>query len=353
MKKLEINSVDIAKLAGVSRSTVSRVINNYSNVPQKTREKVMLVIEQNNYVPNASAQVLKGKKNRTIGLFFIDSGNVSRDILSNMLIVRVIEHASSLGYHVLTGIIRNTKDKECVRIVKDIFYQRRIDGGIFIGALNHESFMEELIAEGYIIGIMDHELPGRTEVNRVIVNFNNEKGMQMALDYLISLKHRKIGLINGDLKRYSPPLKYKAFVEGMARHQLYLKEDWVLSPLDGETSEISGYHTMKAFLNNNKELPTAFIAVSDAITFGAIKAFKENTIQVPEDISIIGFDDHALSERFLPPVTTIKVDFNEMMDKLTSLVIQKIEDRLEGFIKFSVEPKLIIRESCRGIKPIK
>ena len=100
--------MEIARLAGVSRSTVSRVINNYSNVPPETRDKVMRMIEQYHYVPNASAQVLAGKRTRTIGLFMIEAGHVASDILTNMLIASVIENASSLGYYVLTHIIRDS-----------------------------------------------------------------------------------------------------------------------------------------------------------------------------------------------------------------------------------------------------
>ena len=122
MKKADINSIEVARLAGVSRSTVSRVINNYANVPNETREKVMKVIQQYNYFPNVSAQVLAGKRARTIGLFLIAPGHVSSDILTNMLIVSVIEHASACGYYVLTHIIRDAKDTETVKNVKEIFF---------------------------------------------------------------------------------------------------------------------------------------------------------------------------------------------------------------------------------------
>jgi LacI family transcriptional regulator len=99
-------NTEIAKLAGVSRSTISRVIKNYPNVPQKTREKVMKIIEEHNYFPNISGQVLAGKK---------------------------------------TNIIHDTKDVESIKKIKELFYQRRIDGGIFINAANHEPLIEELI----------------------------------------------------------------------------------------------------------------------------------------------------------------------------------------------------------------
>ena len=94
----------------------------------------MKVIQQYNYFPNISAQVLAGKITKTIGLFLIEKGEVASDVLTNSLVVRVIENAAAAGYYVLTNIIRNTQDIETVKGVKEIFYQRRINGGVFIGA---------------------------------------------------------------------------------------------------------------------------------------------------------------------------------------------------------------------------
>ncbi|GAE36133.1 LacI family DNA-binding transcriptional regulator [Halalkalibacter akibai] len=147
MKRNKINSAQIAKLAGVSRSTVSRVINNYPNVPSETREKVMKIIKENDYFPDMSAQVLAGKNMRTIGLFIIDKGSVSSDFTSNTLITSVIEEASKHDYYVLTNIIRDCRSPNNVERVKAVFYQNRIDAGIFMGTDNHEPLIEELIAE--------------------------------------------------------------------------------------------------------------------------------------------------------------------------------------------------------------
>lgn len=346
MKKTEINSTEIAKLAGVSRSTVSRVINNYANVPPETRDKVLRIIEQYRYVPNASAQVLAGKKTRTIGLFMIDAGHVSSDILSNMLIASVIENASSHGYYVLTHIIRDARDTDSIRGVKDIFYQRRIDGGLFIGAANHEPFIEQLIAEGYFVAVVDQEIPGHQEPNRIVANFDNFRGMEQAVELLASLKHRKIGLIGGDMKRYSGPSKLDGFYAAMEKFQVPIQDDWILP---GGFSEESGYEAMHRFLQKREALPTAMIMANDSVAFGAIRALQEHGIQVPNDISVIGFDDHALSSRFQPALTTLKIDFGAMMERLTTSLIEHIEKRTADFTKFTVDMHLIVRDSCMKI----
>lgn len=346
MKKPEINSVEIARLAGVSRSTVSRVINNYANVPPETRKKVMEVIEAHRYVPNLSAQVLAGKGTRTIGLFVIEAGRVSGDMLTNLLLASVVEHASSRGYYVLTYIIRNTSDAENVKGVKDIFYQRRVDGGIFIGAANEEPFIEELIAEGFAVGVVDQHLPGRDERNRIVANFDNDRGMQLAIGYLHELGHREIGIVNGDMNRYSGVDKYNGFLAAMREFGLPVQERWVRA---GSFHEEAGYQAVRKLLDEEKQLPTAMIMANDSVAFGAIRAFQEAGMSVPDDLSVIGFDDHALSARYKPALTTVAIDFGEMMSSLTDYVIGYIEGDEDTAVRYVSHSKLIRRESCRSI----
>ncbi len=347
MKKSEINSTEIAKLAGVSRSTVSRVINDYPNVPEKTKEKVMKLIEQYNYYPNLSAQVLAGKRTRTIGLFLIDSGHVSTDMISNLLIARVIESASQLGYYVLTHIIRNTGDEEAIRTVKESFYQKRIDGGVFIGAANHEPFLEQLIAEGFIVAIVDQDLSGHNESNRLVINFDNRTGAEQAIDYLVSLNHKRIGVICGDLNRFSGPAKLQGFKNAMNKHQLQLVDKWMIP---GDFNEVSGYKAIYNLVkSSHDDLPTAIFTANDNVAFGAIRALNELGISVPDDISMIGFDDHALSSRFKPALTTIHVDFEQLMHKLTSALIDRIEKDSKAFEQLMIGTSLVIRDSCRKI----
>jgi len=343
LKRSKINSTYIAELAGVSRSTVSRVINNYPSVPPETREKVMKIIKEYNYFPNMSAQVLAGKTMKNIGLFIIEKGNVASDPINPMLIASVIEEASAHDYYVLTHIIRDTTSSKNIEHVKSVFYQNRIDAGIFIGANNHEPFIEELIAEGFTIGIVDQDLAGRDEPNRIVYSFDNENGAMKAIDYLVSLQHRNIGIITGDLKRHAGIARYEGFIKAMEHHGLPVKREWVLK---AGFSSIRGYSAMKNFLKTNVELPTAFFAANDSIAFGVIRALNEKKMNVPTDISIIGIDDHVLSEFFQPPLTTFKADFSNMMKGLTLDVIKTIEDTNKKGIKIIMESQLIERESC-------
>jgi len=346
MKKIELNSKEIAEIAGVSRSTVSRVINNYPNVPPKTREKVMKVIEQYGYTPNISARALAGKKTKTLGLFFIDQWQFSKDSSANMLITSVIENASTYGYIVLTSVVRDLKQPESMKNVKEMFYQGSITAGIFIGAENHEPVIEELIAEGFIIGVIDQVLPGRNEPNRIVYNLNNEQAAKQAVDYLAGLNHTKIGIINGDLKKAAANFKFKGFISQMEHHGLDINKAWIMYG----HYEAGGYEVMSNLLSNSKELPTAIFAANDSLAFGAIRAIHDHSLKVPDDISVIGMNDQVLSAYYKPALTTFKVNYELLTAGITQSVIHTIETgALDQGIAVSFDCTLIERESCKRV----
>lgn len=345
LKKTDINSIEVARLAGVSRSTVSRVINNYSNVPQKTKEKVMWAIKELNYYPNASAQMLAGKKSRTIGLFIVSSGEIAVDILTNMMIVSVIEAASDLNYYVLTYIIRDIDDEMTKRNVEEIFYQRRIDGGIFIGSKHNEPLVQSLLKDGFIVGVFDQERTEQYPSNAVLANLDNESGMKQAVSYLYELGHRDIGYIGGDEARLSGFKKKEGFIKALDAYGLDCKEDWML---EGNFTESAGYQAIERLLLSNNSLPTAIIAANDSIAFGAMKALTTRNISIPNDISIIGFDDHGLSEKHNPPLTTVRVDFKYLFKQLMRQVITQVETEQSENVDVYIDSTLVIRESCQA-----
>lgn len=330
----------------MSRSTVSRVINNYPNVPEETRKKVMDVIKKYNYYPNISAQILAGKNTNTIGLFWVSNGKITEDYLSNFFIVSVIENAARYGFLVLTVVLSNLSDEKNINLVKEVFYQGRIDGGIFIGCKNYEPIIEDLISEGYKIGLLDHYAEGHNEPNRIIVNFDDETA-EKAIDYIVRLNHRKIALIHGDLNRYNGKQKYEGFLRGLKKHNIMIRDEW-----QGFTdfSTNAGYNEMKKILESSSDFPTAVCCANDNIAFGAMKAIFEKGLKIPYDISIIGIDDHMLSSLVKPSLTTFRVDFSLMIKTLTENVIKVINNESNGqFLYVQYGSKLIERESCRKI----
>lgn len=304
------------------------------------------IIEQYHYYPDLSGQVLAGKGTRTIGLFMADPGSVSSDSITNLLLSRIIERASDFGYFTLTHIIRDIKNPVETRAVKECFCQRRIDGGIFIGTESDEPLIEKLVGQGFLVGIVDQALKSDPEPNRLICNFDNTTGVRLAVRHLAELGHTAIGAIHGNTRRNAGLEKRDAFLGAMAELGLPVRPEWML---DGDFNESSGYVAMRRLLDSGIDLPTALFAGNDTIAFGAIRALRERGLEVPKVMSVIGFDDHLLSARHYPPLSTIRIDFGEMMDRMTEMLIGSIEADGEPKQPWIAKASLVVRDSCRRL----
>lgn len=344
MKKITSN--DIAKMAGVSRSTVSRVINGYTNIPPETRNKVMKIIQENHYYPQLSGQLLTGKQMNTIGFFWASGGNIANNPLTSSFFVNTIEAAASRRYLVLTCILNDLTSDDNINYVKKIFMEGRIDAGIIVGAENNEPFIDELLGLGKIVGLFDYYHDCEDIPNRVTVNFDQNSGEQ-AIDYLYGLGHRKIGIIDGKMSRYSSMQRHEGYLRGMIKHNLPIQNKWLCY---GGITEESGYEAARLLLENcNGDYPTALCASNDSVAFGVYKACSDFGLKIPEDISVIGNDGSITGEHSTPPLTTIAFDFKDMFYSLVLRVIDVINDK-EDVARDAFIPGIFIeRESCRRI----
>jgi LacI family transcriptional regulator len=345
-----MKSEEIAQIAGVSRSTVSRVINNYSNVPDETKEKVLKVIEQYNYQPNTCARVLAGKHNNTIGLFIVsvaDSDNPNRLYKNNyftQFVDAVVDCANNKGYYVLVNIIYCEND---YNRVNEIFLQKRIDGGIVVGTEEKAESLINLSMKGFPLAILDYDpneviKSNRQSNNLLIINSKDYEGASEAVEYLIQLGHTEIGLLAGRMSTYSGRKRYEAYFDTLKKHGLKVNSDFILH------GEFLKEKTKKEIekLIKSKVLPTAIFSSNDDMALTAIELFKQNGIRVPEDISIIGFDDLPVSSMIKPALTTISTPIYEMVSKAVTELILNIEKDKKLFLTYSYPTDLILRETC-------
>ncbi len=338
----KINSTYIAKLAGVSRSTVSRVINGYDNVPDETREKVMKVIRENEYYPMLSGQLLMGKSISTIGFFWVKHGSIAEDFMSSSFFTHVIEAASECGYLVLTGMIDNLESEENKNYIKGIFMQGRVDAGIFIGASNNEPLLENLISLGKVIGVFDHYVENNKDDNRISVNFDKNTGEQV-IDYVYAKGHRKIAVINGSLDTYSGYNRRDGFLRGLKKYKLDVDKNWFVEGIEEE----GGYIATKKILRKYKDnLPTVICANNDSTAFGVYKALEEFNIKIPDEISVVGVDGHAKGEYINPPLTTFEFNFEDMFNSLVRRTVNAIENKDNVEWTEFIPGKLVERRSC-------
>lgn len=344
MKRL--NSTDIARLAGVSRSTVSRVINQYPNVPEETRRRVMEVIKEHHYYPQFSGQLLSGMKSKTIGLFWLTRFSIAPDALSSSYFMHIVDAATESGYMVLSCILSDLTDKKNVQFVRRVFLEGRIDAGIFVGVHNDDPLLRELIDMGMTVGVFDYQQSGDHNPNCITANFERNSG-EKAVDHLVSMGHTRIGTIHGELDRLSCSDRHASFLRGMEKHGLPMRDAWIVQ---GGITYSSGYQAGQQLLANcGDDLPTAIFAANDSVAFGLYQALREANLRVPEDISVVGVDGHVNAEHSNPPLTTISFNFREMFFSLVARVIDQIEQNGCDAPDVFFPGQLTERESCRKI----
>ncbi|MFW6365953.1 MAG: LacI family DNA-binding transcriptional regulator [Spirochaetota bacterium] len=341
----KIDSDFIAQKAGVSRCTVSKVLNGYSDVGEKTRQKVLSLVEEYGYSPNLAGRLLAGKSVETIGLFFILRQDApysfADDPIVDMMLGNVAEAASENGYLTLTVIIRDM-DTESQNRIRTIFTQKRIDGGIFIGACTNEPIIEELVGKGYTLGILDYPRPLQHEPNRLIVNYDPNVG-EKAVDHLVSRGYSRIFSLQGEQKRFDGQCKYYSFCRGMAKHGLDIPDGWTLFT---SFNVYGAYTAAYNFLSSTGKLPEAVFCANDHIAYGFLNATRKLGIRVPEDIAVIGSDDAMPSRYGSPSVTSFRVEFRLMLRTLTRGLIEYISNPADSPLFAEFESVLVDRESC-------
>ncbi|HEX7057734.1 MAG TPA: LacI family DNA-binding transcriptional regulator [Bacilli bacterium] len=346
-----MRSEDIAKLAGVSRSTVSRVLNNYPDIPQKTREKVLKIIEQYNYAPNTSARVLAGKDTDTIGFFVVsmeDRDNVNRIYQNHYFatfVDAVIDTANAAGYYVLVHTVYAPEDFAKVKLA---FLQKRIDGGIIVGTRKNLEMVREIGRLQKPFALIDYDitelLAAHLDQKHIaVINSRDYEGAYAAMEYLIGLGHREIGFIGAGTATYSGQQRYEAYTDALRAHGLSLNEAFLLK---GDFLKKNAYREMKKLLDNGR-MPTAVFAANDEMAFGVIDACKEKGLRIPEDLSVIGFDDVPASAQL--GLTSVRLPIYDMSKAAVQKIVGMCEHGPVSFSTDSYPTELVIRDSCKKL----
>ena len=331
---------DVAELVGVHPSTVSRVINDDSRISEKTREKVFLIIKKLGYTPNAIARGLKTKRTHTLGMLIPD---ITNPFFAE--IARGVEDAANKNDFNI--ILCNTDDRlKKERTYLEILRGKRVDGLILGTAHIKDKSILELEKNNFPYILVSRNIE---ELDKNCVIVDDEAGGIMATEYLIKLGHRRIAHITGPLKIRSALNRLKGYKLALKKYGIEYRDELVG---EGDFRIKGGYQVMKRFLKL-AEPPTAIFAANDLLALGAMQAIQKKNFHIPEDFSVIGFNDIELASFVYPPLTTIRQPMLEMGALAVKMLIKIIEEGEFNQGKVILKPELIVRESCKKINKIK
>lgn len=326
---------DVAELAGVNRSTVSRIINGEGKFKDETRRKVEQAMEQLNYRPSAIARSLATSSTNMVGLlvtyytggFFgamMDQVQRELDLHGRFLI-------TAQGHHSSEG------EKEAIQRFNDL----RCDGYVLHSRYLSDDTLRQFAKQPTPFVLLDRYVEGLE--SRCIV-FDHHKASSMATQHLLDQGHRKIGCISGPLTRTNSFARKQGYLDTMQRAGVNVMDAWCA---EGNYGRTSGYDAAKQLFENHSDL-TALFSCSEEMTVGALQYFHEAGINVPEQISIVSFDSIERCEDLYPTVTAVHFPVSEMARAAALLLNSYILGKpIES--DFDFEPHLIIRNADRAI----
>jgi DNA-binding LacI/PurR family transcriptional regulator len=327
------NIYDVAKLAGVSHQTVSRVLNNHSSLKPATREKVEMAIAELSYRPNQAARQLVTSKSRIIGVLIAESELFGPSSMLNAM----QDVARKEGYSVISiSVVTKSRDswREGIEQLRNL----DVDGVITIAL--HKDIVKEI--ERYLLGITIVLIGSEPSQKFNVVNMDNLMGAILATQHLIDLGHTEIVHVAGPENAYEAQMRRAGYEQTMKSAGLVPKV------FAGTWSIESGYLAGKV-ITAQKKLPTAIFTANDHSAVGLIKVLHEQGISVPEKISIVGYDNIPESDFVIPSLTTIKPNFDALGNAAVEKMIMQLR---QGNSKEAVmlKPELVVRNSTAAVQ---
>lgn len=338
-EKKPVSIDDIAKYAGVSKSTVSRILNDKGKFSEDTRDKVLQVVKKLNYSPSMVARSLRNRRTKAVGLLLPDIVNpFFPEIMKG-----VEDVASENGYVIV--LCSSNEDSEKEFNYFHMFENRWIDGVIYSGVTGtrEEAQSIRLISEQEIpVVLMDREIE---DYFASVVMIDNEKAAYDAATYCLELGHKRIGFIAAPLKVRIFEKRLEGYQKALQKYGIEFDESLVV---EGDLTIKSGSKAAKQLVAR-RDPPTAIFASNDLMAIGAMKEIQGHGLKVPENISIIGFDDIRTASLVTPALTTIAQPKNEMGVEAMNLLIRMIEKKGASKSKVVLDTRLVVRKSVKRL----
>lgn len=340
MSQRRVTIVEIAKEAGVSAQTVSRVVNGHTNVAPETRDKIQEIIDRRGYHPSRLARSLLRGRSHTIGVVGYGLGLFG----PSQTLAGIIREANEAGYSILPSMAIEPDIEDPAKVIGELI-EYHVDGIIWavpeIGG-NHDG-IEPLMAEQdipFVFITMDHRphLP--------VVSVDNRLGGRLATQHLIGRGRRRIGLIKGPVDWWEARERVQGWYETMQANGLPVEETLIKQ---GDWSTAAGERCMRELLQSQTAIDAVFIS-NDSMALGALKAAREFGLNVPDDLAIVGFDDIPEAAYFFPALTTVQQDLTSLgcraVAELDRLINSEDEEPVLPDEPIWINPRLIVRESA-------
>ena len=330
-----MNIKEVAKLAGVSTATVSRAMNGSAKVRPETAERVMAAIERLNFHPYTNARALGSGRSNLYGLIISD--------ITNPFFPELVKSFEDIAVRYRQEVLVSNTNYESVRmkICVERMLQRRVEGVAIMTSEMDDRLIEDFRRMHIPMVFLDS---GKPEPGVSCVRLDYSAGVDAAMQHLIKLRHRRIAFLTGPLKLASAQARYKAFLESAVRHQLDVNPGLIQ---EGNHKMEGGHEAMRRVLSSRKR-PTAVLASNDLSAIGAMGAIAEAGLRVPEDISVVGFDDIQMSAYVSPPLTTVAMPRTQIAGAAFHALFREDSPRTAKPLKGEmhiIQPTLVVRKS--------
>lgn len=336
----KVTMEEIAKLGGVSLATVSRCIHSPHLVKRETREKINDVISKSNYIYNATAGDLSRKKSSILGVII----PTAKSLVFSTSLLAIQEMAQQNNYSLVTASSKYDSETESSLIQQ--FMERQLAGIILTGfVFGQKDLVKELSRRGMPCVVIWDKLDD-SELS--YVGFDNFKATYAATQHLIELHHRRIGLIIGPYTKVGRVRKrLEGYIAALKENGLTFEPEMVI---EKEPTLLDGKEAMGRLMTL-QDRPTAVLAASDTLAVGAMAATRDLSLNIPEDVSLVGFDDIDIAAYCNPPLTTVHVPAYEIGRIAVEIILNMINDFEKYRVQqYCLDTNLVIRNSCRRLE---
>lgn len=335
---MSVTIKDVSKDAGVSIKTVSRVINNEENVSESTKEKVLRSVTKLGFKPNKSAQSLRSKRSYMIALLY---DNPNKFYLADVQ-GGILQACKKTGYNLVLQEC-NHEDESISSSIIEFVNDFKIDGLIITPPLSDmDEFLDDLDNEDIEYSII---APSTKKASSPYVSSNDYDASYEMTSKIIEYGHQQIGFVKGHTMHSASSLRFNGFINALDDHGIERNFDWIQ---DGDFSFESGFNAGENIFSL-KNIPSAIFASNDSMAAGIMKSARMKNIDIPDQLSIIGFDDSPTAQQVWPSMSTVKQPVEEMAMHAAKLLITQFDGLTEKTVSKEFKSEIIIRESLHRL----